>query len=526
MFKTNLTQRNRTWKPVLESLEDRQLMAAHVFQVGNPSIGYYLRIEGTQLRDEVVVTDLVDGGVKLRLTPGDTGVPKNYEIHNQKPAWIRFEGFGGSNSFLNFTNTPAIVITGSGNDFIQGGSDRDLIMAGGGENEIYGGAGDDVIVGGNERDIIYAEAGNDSVWGMGGSDVIDGGTGNDYLDGSTGDDWLIGSSGADILIGWTGDDWLFGGLDNDHLFGNNGDDHLYGDAGDDRLFGGFGHDWIHGGAQNDYLSGGYDLSLDELNGDGGINIAEFYVQLNNYEQDSFLEQMSDSILHVGSFGLIDMPPFGVTNATLPLQTDNVSNCTRNMEILPQYGKDPEDILYAKDIRSVVEKSQSWSDYVIGRARNANLQGPGTELLPTRRTFTTSTDPMLQYHSFSGSTDREFSATTHTLNMEITVELEGTPAWMDDLENISMNLEDLLLADLLNEDYDTETHELLLSIQDQSGLGSWIMNLETETHEFLDEDGTFSGPIDYDFNFDDNALFHTLLLSQQNELSTTTRPLFW
>lgn len=96
-----------------------------------------------------------------------------------------------------------------------------------------------------------------------GDDVLQGGTGNDILSGGTGDDMLCGGAGNDSLWGDAGQDQLFGEADNDALYGGENDDESWGGAGADVLFGGSGDDWMDAGSAGEAVNGGgqpYDFS--------------------------------------------------------------------------------------------------------------------------------------------------------------------------------------------------------------------------------------------------------------------------
>lgn len=495
MLLTNRT--NRTWKPTLEALEDRLVPASGVFSIGNPAVGYYLKIQGSELRDEVSVFNLPGGGVRIRYTPGDTMKTLNYDL-SITPAWIRFEGYGGNNSFLNFTNIPSIILCAAGDDFIQGGSDRDLIMAGNGHNEIHGGGGDDILIGGMQRDVITGDAGNDFILGLAGSNILDGGEGNDYLEGGDQADWLIGGVGNDILIGQEGDDWLFGNDGNNHLFGGTGDDRLFGGSGSDLLFGGLGYDRLYGGEGNDFLSGGYDLALDWLDGGNGNDTAERYVQVNQQSPDaSAWNQMVSSVLYVYSAGLTGMPPFVDGSSVVSLQDDDSVNCERLFDVYPSYGKDPEFVQLLKDQRSAVGVSQDWSNYVLYLS-TGNLQGSGTPISGRSSTRTSGSrwDFSAQQQTQASNDDR-ISITTQQMNFDLPpVELIGVSTrfdWlgMNYMQVPALNTDALLLQVFNQGDLDETCQTELFMIQDLGGLNNWSNDTEAVDSSFIiwDNDAT-------------------------------------
>ncbi|MBT6144559.1 MAG: hypothetical protein HOH74_03955, partial [Gemmatimonadetes bacterium] len=113
------------------------------------------------------------------------------------------------------------------------------------------------------------------VRGRGGNDTIVTGAGNDRVEGGDGNDTIFTKAGDDVLLGGTGDDKLMSGLGSDTSDGGAGDDLLdenegrsntvvtlsseinilRGGAGNDIILGSPGKDTIDGGSGNDLLSG-------------------------------------------------------------------------------------------------------------------------------------------------------------------------------------------------------------------------------------------------------------------------------
>ncbi|MEM8789984.1 MAG: LamG-like jellyroll fold domain-containing protein [Pseudomonadota bacterium] len=80
------------------------------------------------------------------------------------------------------------------------------------------------------------EAGNDTFNAGSGNDVVYGGAGDDTVNAGTGDDSVEGGYGDDLIYGGEGNDTMDGGWGSDALFGGAGDDTLIArsDAGEDR----------------------------------------------------------------------------------------------------------------------------------------------------------------------------------------------------------------------------------------------------------------------------------------------------
>ena len=140
---------------------------------------------------------------------------------------------------------------------IAGGAGNDLIVILGTVDAIlHGGSGDDRIFGRHGGETVYGGYGDDSVRSRTGDDTVDLGDGADVAQLGTGNDTGRGGAGDDFLYGGKGDDHLDGGADDDLLDGGRNIDTLLGGAGDDRLRGGFGADIINGGSGDDNIYGG------------------------------------------------------------------------------------------------------------------------------------------------------------------------------------------------------------------------------------------------------------------------------
>lgn len=187
-----LTKNRDTFRPTLEGLEDRQLLAASASLLP----GGVLRVTGTNAADTIVVRQVnnqisVDGArgafpvsrvsrVEVNALGGDDRVFLNSEaVRGQQPL-----------------ARPAVVWGGAGNDQVSGGA------AGG---QFQGNDGNDVIYGGNAADVIFGQAGDDKLYGLGGADRLYGGEGNDTLVGGLGADLLDGGLGTNQVRAGKGD---------------------------------------------------------------------------------------------------------------------------------------------------------------------------------------------------------------------------------------------------------------------------------------------------------------------------------
>lgn len=191
------------------------------------------------------------------------------------------------------------AITGAGNDALIGSDVANILVSGAGDDYIDGLAGNDMLSGGAGNDRLFGRDGDDTLLGGSGDDILDGGDGNDTvvfdeagrvvvrlnnqtvntgdtiagLENATtgaGNDALIGSNTANILTAGAGDDYVDALGGNDTLNGGSGNDRLFGGDGDDTLDGGAGTDLMLGGAGDDTIY--FDANDTRLDNDQAIDL--------------------------------------------------------------------------------------------------------------------------------------------------------------------------------------------------------------------------------------------------------------
>jgi serralysin len=101
------------------------------------------------------------------------------------------------------------VLADAGNDTVLTGAGDDFVNGAMGVDKVWGGAGDDWIRTGDADDEIWGEAGNDRLVGTDGGDEIHGGDGNDSVEGGNGNDSLYADTGTDIVRCAAGTDDAF-----------------------------------------------------------------------------------------------------------------------------------------------------------------------------------------------------------------------------------------------------------------------------------------------------------------------------
>ncbi len=181
---------------------------------------------------------------------------------------------------INGTDEADLIVSGNGNDSINGLGGDDTILSNGGIDEIFGGLGNDSLEGGKGDDYVRGEEGDDAIYGFGGDDDMKGHDGDDSISGNQGNDTLSGSKGYDLLRGGDGEDSLNGGVGTDTLAGGEGRDTLTGWSGTD-IFRFSGEDMVEGDLITDFEVGAdvIELEYDDItsvsdlvfqNVDGGV----------------------------------------------------------------------------------------------------------------------------------------------------------------------------------------------------------------------------------------------------------------
>lgn len=240
--------------------------------------------------------DSLDGGAGNDRLVGGVG---NDTYTVSEAGDVVVEGLGGGNDTVNasvdrFTlanNIEILRYTGDGNFTGTGNASANLIVSGAGNDVLNGGSGNDELRGGAGDDTLLGGIGNDLLFGGTGHDKLDGGAGIDRMNGSNGDDIYTVDNVGDVveeLLG-EGQDTVRTTLRN-YVLGADLEDLVYtgtlgfigtGNAQSNRINGSTGADTLDGGAGIDQLTGGggndtyiVDESLDtvvEVDG-GGVDL--------------------------------------------------------------------------------------------------------------------------------------------------------------------------------------------------------------------------------------------------------------
>ncbi len=217
--------------------------------------------------------EIIDGAIELR-DPNEINLSnKNYfnDSINAGDGVDTINLTAESDIFI-FDNKSSTQLNFSSVEQINAGAGDDVIITTGNNQNISinGGSGRDIIISGDGDDFINGSIGDDIIYGQDGNDLLIGMDGQDEIHAGNGDDKITGNYGDDILFGEDGNDTIHGGQDNDTIHGGNGNDIIFGNGENDKIYGDVGNDYINGNEGNDIIFGG--LGNDNLKGDIGDDI--------------------------------------------------------------------------------------------------------------------------------------------------------------------------------------------------------------------------------------------------------------
>jgi hypothetical protein len=135
------------FRPHVEGLEEREVLSATVSLRGG-----VLHIRGSKGPDKVTVA--YQGGRIVVRQPGPQAKSSGFATAGVNR--IVFQGQAGNDTFINDTNVPAIVSTGSGNNFVTTLTGQDVITTGAGINQVLAALGD-VVPATNGRTVVVIQ---------------------------------------------------------------------------------------------------------------------------------------------------------------------------------------------------------------------------------------------------------------------------------------------------------------------------------------------------------------------------------
>jgi Ca2+-binding RTX toxin-like protein len=186
---------SRSTVSAFESLESRQLMAAHLPSIGASLDAGVLTVSGTRADDNITVSLNTGKNGKTFLAinaPGRNVTQTLFrardvdEIHLLGGAGKDTLSLGGSMVEMDSAAASKLIVVAQVPvpAVIDGGDGDDRLTGGVGNDTITGGLGNDDIDGGDGANDLSGGDGNDTLRGGTSADRIDGGDGDDSMDGN------------------------------------------------------------------------------------------------------------------------------------------------------------------------------------------------------------------------------------------------------------------------------------------------------------------------------------------------------
>ena len=227
------------------------------------------------------VTENGDSNATFNFVDGNfTGVIGNVITVNASA--LNDDGFGGDTEG-GFTMNGSAAAAGHGFN-VTGGTGADSIVTGAGNDVINGGA--DYTFGAAANDTVNAGAGDNSVTTHNGADSITAGAGNDTINAGNGNNTINAGDGANSVTTGSGLDNITTGTGNDTVNSGDGDDVISTGAGADQVTVGNGNTTVDLGAGNDVFVGGTGNSIitggvgaDVLTGGAGADLFRYVSSL-------------------------------------------------------------------------------------------------------------------------------------------------------------------------------------------------------------------------------------------------------
>jgi hypothetical protein len=233
------------------------------------------RVEAGSGKDEIHTNGGEDWIVAPATPDGadlyDLGADNNVIDYSARSAPVVYspdgEGNAGAPKEGDTVRGAGVVLTGSGDDVLNGGPGGERLLAGGGNDQLRGGGGGDELFGEGGENQLFGEDGNDKLSvernassspgsAVTAPNLADGGAGDDHIYLAAGPDRASGGPGIDVIKAGDGDDVVAGGPGEDEIYGDDGADLLAGEADRDTLVGNKGPDRMLGGPGNDRLVAG------------------------------------------------------------------------------------------------------------------------------------------------------------------------------------------------------------------------------------------------------------------------------
>ena len=157
----------KPWFLVVESLESRELLANTIVY---STFTHLLSIDGTNGNDVVVVSQLANKQIDVRMDHPGTSLPSLHQVINQPISRIDFFGRGGTEFFQDNTAISCMAYSGNGNAILIGGSGQNFLVGGPGNDELFAGSGNSTLLAGTGQNALGDGPGHNLLIGGRGAD--------------------------------------------------------------------------------------------------------------------------------------------------------------------------------------------------------------------------------------------------------------------------------------------------------------------------------------------------------------------
>jgi hypothetical protein len=177
----------------VECLESRELLANTIVYSAATHI---LTIDGSSAGDVVVVSQLANHQIDVRMDHPGSSLPGLDQLFAQPISQVDFFGHGGTESFQDETAIPCSAYAGNGNAILVGGSGTNFLVGGPGNDELFAGAGSSVLIAGTGQNALGDGPGRNLLIGGRGADR--------FLLTNPANDYILNQTAADARIYFVG----------------------------------------------------------------------------------------------------------------------------------------------------------------------------------------------------------------------------------------------------------------------------------------------------------------------------------
>jgi hypothetical protein len=177
----------------VEPLESREVLANTIVY---SAASHLLSIDGASGRDVVVVSQLANHQIDVRMDHPGSSLPSLHQVFAQPISRVDFYGHGGTEFFQDETAIPCSAYSGNGNAVLIGGAGSNFLVGGPGNDELFAGSGYSILVAGTGQNALGDGPGHS---------ILIGGRGADrFLLTHPANDLILNQTPADARINFVG----------------------------------------------------------------------------------------------------------------------------------------------------------------------------------------------------------------------------------------------------------------------------------------------------------------------------------